>query len=324
MFREFQYYKRLFNIYNNYRKKNITTSALPFRMWIEVHSDCNLKCVMCPNKDLDKTQRGAMDWDVFKKVIDEAKDFIFDLTLNHRGESLLHPDAVKFIKYASDRIKFTKLHTNGVFLNKDTISGIVESNLKRISFSFDGFEKEGYEKIRIGADFDEVVNNIKNLLVFRNKSKKKYPIVAIEVIELNKSQVKKEKRKKFIKEFKKLGLNELVLKKPHNWAGYISTKYKKKKYAPCTFLWNATLILWNGDVSPCSQDFFAKYIIGNVREKNIQEIWNDEPIKKLRKGLINKEYEDFPACKNCDRLWRDTFLGIPKGYIKQIILHKMP
>ena len=30
-----------------------------------------------------------------------------------------------------------------------------------------------------------------------------------------------------------------------------------------------------------------------------------------------------PACKECDRLWRDTFPGIPKENLKQMILHKM-
>ncbi len=46
---------------------------------------------MCPNKDLTKEQKGFMDFDLFKKIVDEAKDFVFDVHLLHRGESLLHP-----------------------------------------------------------------------------------------------------------------------------------------------------------------------------------------------------------------------------------------
>lgn len=322
--KELKYYKRLFDIFRNYRKQNYIVSTLPFRIWVELHSDCNLKCPICPNKDLDESQRGFMNWEIFKKVIDESSNFVFDITLNHRGESLLHPEAVKFIRYASKRIRFSKLHTNGVLLNEKIIAGLVDSQLKRISFSFDGFVKEDYEKYRVGADFDQVSGNIKKLLLYKKKMRKKYPIVAIEVIELSQSQIEREKKKKFIKEFKRIGLDQIVIKKPHNWGGYIKTKHKRKKYTPCTFLWSAILILWNGDVLACAQDFFAEYIIGNVKEKSIRQIWNDDPIKKLRKGLIEKRYKEFTACSNCDRLWRDSILGVPKEYLKQILLHRMP
>ena len=42
---------------------------------------------MCPNKEMAPETKGHIDEDLFKKVIDEAKDYIFDLNLHHRGES---------------------------------------------------------------------------------------------------------------------------------------------------------------------------------------------------------------------------------------------
>lgn len=319
-----KYYSRLFKIYRNYQKKKIVLDHLPLRMWVELSSACNLNCVMCPNKELIKSDIGFMTWEVFKKIIDESKNFIYDMALHHRGESLLHPQAIKFIVYASQHIPMTKLHTNGTILNEKIIKGLIDSNLKRISFSFDGFEKTDYEKIRRGADFNTVVDNIKKLLLQKKQSGKKYPIIALELIELSDSQVATEKKDRFIKNFTRLGLNELIIKKPHNWAGYMKTNYKKKHYAPCTFLWNAMLIFWNGDVSPCAQDFFGKYIAGNVKEKSLKDIWNDLPMQKLRQGLIAKKYDQFPTCSQCDRLWRQTLFGVPKEYLKQILLKKMP
>ncbi|MBN1196606.1 MAG: SPASM domain-containing protein [Candidatus Aminicenantes bacterium] len=324
MFSEINYYNRLFRIWRNFRRRRIHATAMPFRLWVELHGGCNLRCSFCPNKDLDESLKGPMEWDVFRKVIDEARGFVFDLTLNHRGESLLHPDAVEMIRYAAERIRFTKLHTNGVLLNEAVSTELVKSGLKRLSFSFDGFVKEDYEKNRVGADFDQVVGNIRNLLQIRRDRGSRTPRVAIEVIEFNESQMAREKQERFIREFKALGLDELVVKKPHNWAGYLKTGYRRRRYAPCTFLWSSMLILWNGDVSPCSQDFFARYLVGNVRDKSMREIWNDEPMRRLRKGLREERYREFPACAECDRLWRDTFLGIPREYLKQILTHRMP
>jgi radical SAM protein with 4Fe4S-binding SPASM domain len=136
--------------------------------------------------------------------------------------------------------------------------------------------------------------------------------------------VEKPKKDAFIRQFKEIGLDELVIKKPHNWAGSLHLQYSRKNYSPCTFLWNALLVLWNGDVAPCAQDFFAKYKLGNVSEKSLVSIWNDEPMKTLRRGLKEGRYKEFPACADCDRLWRDTFLGIPKEYLKKFILKRMP
>jgi len=323
MTQAFKYYKRLSGIWMNYHNRRIHATSLPFRMWVELDARCNLRCQYCPNKDLDDTLKGPMEWEVFQKIIDEVQGYIFDLSLHHRGESLRHPEAVRFIRYAAERIKFTNLHTNGALLDRDMAAGLVESGLKRLSFSFDGFIKSDYEKNRVGSNFETVVDNIQNLLRIRQELGRSEPKVAIEVIELSASQVAVEKREKFIREFKQLGLDELVIKKPHNWAGYLKTGYKKRSYAPCTFLWSSLLVLWNGDVAPCPQDFFAKYVLGNVRDKSIREIWNDEPMKQLRLGLKEKRYQEFPACADCDRLWRDTFMGIPKEYLKQILTHKM-
>jgi radical SAM protein with 4Fe4S-binding SPASM domain len=319
-----KYYHRLWQIYRHYKRGKTLHTALPVRMWVELVSDCNLQCVMCPNKDLPKSQRGFMEWEVFKKTVDEAADFIFDMSLHHRGESLLHPEAVRFIAYAAGKIQHTNLHTNGTLLSPPIVRGLVESGLKRISFSFDGFARQDYEKIRRGADFQQVVDNIKSLLVYRKEVGQRYPRVAIEVIELSRSQLQHQDRSEFVRAFKQLGLDELVVKKPHNWAGYLDTHHARKKYAPCTFLWNALLVLYNGDVVPCAQDFFAQQVVGSVREQSLRQIWDGEPIRRLRRGLIDRQYQDFPACKECDRLWRDTYLGIPKEYLKQMILHKMP
>lgn len=297
---------------------------MPVRLWIEASARCNFSCVMCPNKDLAESAKGDMEWDIFRRVIDEARGFVFDLNLHHRGESLLHPQIVPMIRYASSKGMVTKLHTNGSLLKGETIDGIIAAGLHRLSISFDGFAKEDYEKIRRGADFDEVVAHIQELLRRRRSLGKRLPFVAIEVIELSAKQVEAEKRKRFIAAFAGTGLDELVIKKPHNWAGYLKTAYEKKHYAPCTFLWNALLVLWNGDVSPCSQDFFATIVLGNVRDQSLRDIWNGGPLTQLRRAHLEKRIGEYSACAACDRPWRDTLFGLPREYLKNLVFKRMP
>ena len=146
---------------------------MPVRIWVEPTSYCNLKCIMCPNKDLPKEQKGFMEWTLYKKIIDEAAQSIFDIHLLHRGESLLHPDFFKMARYAHEKGLTVKFHTNGTLLNEEKSYQLIKSGIDQFSFSFDGYKKETYEKIRVGADFDKTVQNIIQFLEIKKKLKAK-------------------------------------------------------------------------------------------------------------------------------------------------------
>ena len=111
-------------------------------------------------QDLNKEDRGTMEMSLYRKIIDEARAFAFDINLAHRGESLLHPHLIEAIRYAKSQGLYTRLHTNGSLLTEDLSREIIASGLDRLSFSFDGFTKEAYEGIRRGGDFDKTIGNI--------------------------------------------------------------------------------------------------------------------------------------------------------------------
>ena len=335
-----EYYKRIVQMFYHYKKKSIILPYYPVRFWIEPTSYCNLRCIMCPNKELKKEEKGYLDLELFKKIIDEIKDFAFEIHLLHRGESLLHPDFFKMIRYAHEAGLTTKFHTNGTLLNEERSYQLIESGLDQFSFSFDGFDKETYEKIRIGGNFDKVVSNIIQFLEIKKKLKRKKPFTIIELINFPEiyGRNAKEKRKKFLSKFKGLPLNRIDIREMHNWAGLVEktqnskliiqkSKIKNqnsKNFSPCTFLWQALIIFWDGSVVPCTQDFHGYYTLGNVKDSSIKEIWNNEKMVNLRKKMINREIDDLETCRDCDRLWRKKFLGIPKEYLWRFLLRRMP
>jgi radical SAM protein with 4Fe4S-binding SPASM domain len=281
---------------------------------------------MCPNKDLKKEDKGKMSFDLYKKILDEAAEFVFDINLAHRGESLLHPDIIEMIEYANSKDLFTRLHTNGSLLTEDLSRKLVKSGLDRLSISFDGCEKETYEKIRVGGDFDKTVNNIIRFLELKKESSPKKPETAIEVINFNLENT--EELLKTTQEFKKLfdglPLNSLTIKELHNWAGEVGKEDRPKKYSACPFPWNVMVIFWDGAVLPCTQDFFGYYIAGNVKDSSLKEIWNNEKMASIRKKLAKKDIKDLETCSKCDRLWRKRFLGVPTEYLWKFIKNKMP
>ena len=117
--KKFKYFFHLAKIYFNFITAKQSLDYLPVKLWIETTSRCNLSCTLCPNKDLDGEQKGDMDLDLYKKIIDEAKDFVYEVNLFHRGEPLLHPDIIDMIEYAKKSGLKTRIHTNGVLLNEE-------------------------------------------------------------------------------------------------------------------------------------------------------------------------------------------------------------
>ncbi|MDD5194773.1 MAG: radical SAM protein, partial [Candidatus Omnitrophica bacterium] len=63
----------LYRIFNSYRKRKRILDTLPIRFWIESSSACNLRCVMCPNKELPHADKGQMELPFFQRIIDQIR-----------------------------------------------------------------------------------------------------------------------------------------------------------------------------------------------------------------------------------------------------------
>ena len=133
----FEHTMRLAQMALGYWTRALKPGYRPVKMWVEPTNTCNLKCVMCP-QSCDETpfKRGFMEFSLFRKIIDEAKDFVFDINLHHSGESLLHPDIIEMIRYAKQAGIYTRMHTNATKLDEKKAQGILDAGLDFLSFSF--------------------------------------------------------------------------------------------------------------------------------------------------------------------------------------------
>jgi radical SAM protein with 4Fe4S-binding SPASM domain len=324
--KRFRYYKRLFQVFSSYKREKVRLPYLPVRLWVEATSVCNLRCVMCPNKDLKREEKGFLEFDLFQKIIDEARFFVFDVNLIHRGEGLLHPGFPRLVKYAHEAGITTKFHTNATLLDREKSLELIEAGLDQISFSFDGYDKRTYESIRVNADFEKTIANIIGFLKAKRELKSKTPYAVLEIINFPDLYKPVDSRSKqvFLKNFQGLPLNRFEIKERHNWAGEIGQTRTKRKYSPCTFLWQALVIFWDGSVLPCTQDFHGYYNLGNVKEESLAQIWNSDKMIRLRQKVLKKDIADLETCAQCDRLWREQILGIPREYLWKFLLKRMP
>jgi len=114
-------------IYLAYRRRQETLHHLPLRLWIETASCCNLRCVMCPNKDVATNAKGLMRLELFQKIIDQARHFALDINLHHRGEPLMNPALFDMISYAKAAGLKVRFHTNGTLLDEVKARRLLEA-----------------------------------------------------------------------------------------------------------------------------------------------------------------------------------------------------
>jgi radical SAM protein with 4Fe4S-binding SPASM domain len=268
---------------------------------------------MCPNDVIDPKKKGFMDFNLFKKIVDEICNYTQDIYLHHRGEPLLHPKLFEMIKYAKNKGLKTKLHSNATQLTEEKSIKLLESELDFISFSFDGYTKETYEQMRVGAKFDLTLNNIIRFLELKKDFGKSKPYTILQFLDFPDSDITMEVKQNMHDKFRSLPLDEIREIPAHNWGGNVELGQKNSDLSNtnkiCTFPWYSLTILWDGTVTPCPQDFLGEIELGNVTDHSIRTIWNGKKMMNLREKMTSGQYKCFGPCSNCDRLQRKTIFG---------------
>src|SRR4051812_29175145 len=138
---------------------------LPDIVQIESTNLCNAKCVFCPRDEMHRGQ-GVMDFDLFRKVVDECAALgISHVRVHNYGEPFLDKQLVEKVRYAKSKgIKEVGMISNGSLITEEVARGMVEAGLDAINISVDAAGKEVFEATRLNLDYDEVIGNVRNLV----------------------------------------------------------------------------------------------------------------------------------------------------------------
>jgi MoaA/NifB/PqqE/SkfB family radical SAM enzyme len=141
----------------------------PWRLLqVESAIACNLKCVMCPWREIAKkaTDRGIMApeiWEAIRPYLSQVQSVDF----TGGGEPLLQPKLAEWIADATKAGCETGFLSNGLLLKEEKLKKILYTGINWICISMDGATAEMYNKIRVGSNFDRVCENVANIARFR-------------------------------------------------------------------------------------------------------------------------------------------------------------
>ncbi len=120
--------------------------------------------------------------DDFKKIIDQLKDYLYEILLFGFGEPLLHKDIYRMIKYATENNIRTVLSSNLCNLQEGDIDRIIYSGLELLVVSLDGITQKTYQKYRVKGDVEKVKQNVETLIQRKKELGKSIPVIQIQFI----------------------------------------------------------------------------------------------------------------------------------------------
>jgi len=128
---------------------------------------CNLRCRHCwiaPKYQSEGSSYPALDLDLFKSIIEQAKSLGLSGVKLTGGEPLLHPQINEILDYIqTDDLRLT-VETNGVLCSPELSSRMAACKNTFVSVSLDGADAPTHEWVRgVKGCFDDALSGIRNL-----------------------------------------------------------------------------------------------------------------------------------------------------------------
>lgn len=287
--------------YKKYRREwnewpeQFHVGVFPLHLDIEPTNACNLRCPFCATTH-NKYNKGFMAEKTWRKILDEAGRYhLYSLKFTYRGEPLLHKDLPKMVEYAKKvGIMDVYFNTNAVILDTDMIHKFIDAGLDRISISFEGNEKQVYEKYRVGSDFDRVLKNIENLQTIKAEIGTTKPLVRVQTVLIPELRG----REKEYADFWSPRVDEVAYLDMKDEEGNPDHRGIKSDWA-CHMLWQRMTITWNGTILPCVHDIYEWMKFGNISDISIQDAWNNVKEQQYRELHRIGKADTIAACDRC-------------------------
>ena len=299
--------------YKKYREewvkypRELKVADSPLHLDIEVSSHCNLKCPFC-----SRTQRiekgtwrkpGNIDFELYKKIIDDmSKNGVYALNLNVIGEPLLHKNLGEMVAYAKLKgIIDIFFHTNGVLLNEKRSRDLISSGLDKLIISFDSPYKKKYEKVRTGAKYEQVLENVKRFKAIREEMGSITPVTRINFIKL--PGVTEKEINDMVELFSPIVDSIGLLDYIESDNSIRQTGKFKEGYRSnfvCSQLLTRLTVYDDGRVFPCCSDYDDELPLGDINNQTLQEIWNSDELNHIRKKHFEGKFYELSACAKCD------------------------
>lgn len=270
-------------------------------IYVEISNICNLKCSFCPGTTRKPTR---MNIENFKIVLNKIKPYTDFLCFHLLGEPLCHPDFEAFLKIAEEMKFMVMIVTNGTLLSKNKDILLNSKSHYKTMISLHSFEandnKNSLEKYLDACfDYAKAAEN-KKIVVLRLWNQGGKDSLNDDIL----AKLEKYFPKPWTEECNSIKIgNQIFIEygDKFDWPTLESDNIDDKIF--CYGLRTLIGILADGTVVPCCLDNNGEINLGNIFEKDLDEIINSEKAQTIYNGFTNRNACE-ELCKRCSYVRR--------------------
>ena len=231
------------------------------KVYIEITNCCNLHCSFCSPVTKQKRFMTKEEFNHILKEVDKVTDYIY---LHVKGEPLLHPKIIEFLKLVENYHLKVNLTTNGI-LFPELVNKLKDCKaLHKINFSLHCEQNNSNYEEKIFKSVEQLPEDI--IIIYRLWTLEDYKLdkKSTEIVEkmkefynLSPETVEKIKTEKNIKVS-----STIYVDKDNEFSWPTITSHKSCGYCPA--LKTQLAILVDGTVVPCCLDSNGMIDLGNI------------------------------------------------------------
>ena len=306
---------------------------------IETTNYCNMTCIMCPRTIFMKRKNVWIEDETFEKILSSIKPyekkeledfwtwlekntpfnhkeisengFYFSvvsrcLILHGYGEPFLDKFLIKRIKLCKEKNIPTYFSCTPATMTVEKATEAMGAGLNVLKFSLDAMDDESIKSIRgKKANYNESIEKILQLIEIKKKNNFQTVFVPC-MISFKKNEESLMLQKNFLDFWKDKEVYAYIKSQDNRWLfeqdkNLKNNSHYAKQY--CEYPWTSLTVMADGNVVPCTQISNNEIVLGNIKEKSLEEIWNGKPYQDFRKMHISGKFPDNHKCKSsCDQI----------------------
>ena len=285
----------------SYLLKRERVPALPVEYIVETTAKCNLYCPMCP-RETHKQPKEDMTDEIFERLVQGAASTGEHMMLIGLGEPFMDRSIFDRIEYCERHGVSTLLSTNGTFLDeKASAKLLVDSPLAHITLSFDGASKETFEHYRKGARFEKVRDNFVRFARMKHERGSKMQVV-VQMVSMPGNAHEVDEFRRFWSAVE--GVDQVRVKEDETNLVQPEGSSRASRHQatrPVIICGAARMyVKHDGRVFPCCQSYMLDgEPIGDLREHQLDEIFNSDEMRRLRRLHAEGRAGEIDMCARC-------------------------
>lgn len=251
--------------------------AFPPRVTLELTNRCNFACRHCHRTVMNR-ELGSMDYHLLQKIVAEVSAHPdCRLKIGGLGEPSLYKLCSEFMRSLKDSGVESIFYTNGSLLWRFNHDEVLEWQLRHLVVSVDGTDRQSYEGVRIGGDYDRLRAALQQFRSRRTDRGDSMPWIEVRHVILP------EETDAQLAEFSKAwaGLSDTVMFNHVIPSGPINAERPSRR---CRDIRRELYVRWNGKVPVCGYQYLVgeQEWLADLSNSTIENAWRHSLLRQRR------------------------------------------